>query len=201
MPYKVNMADAISIGELLIDFVPVTTGTDLTTATAFHKAAGGAPANVAVGLARLGIKSALMGKAGEDGFGRFLAHYQQATVSFQRMTALLGGAPPAGEEELEDEPLPVIGQDDDDEVAGGEGPLAARVAVAEDVARHARDYFTRGNAVLVCSGPPPESLRLPLPEGRRRTVEPGVPVLRRGRGHTTVRGNASCNDVVWAAPA
>jgi len=69
---EANMADAISIGELLIDFVPVTTGTDLTTATAFHKAAGGAPANVAVGLARLGVSSALMGKAGEDGFGRFL---------------------------------------------------------------------------------------------------------------------------------
>ena len=71
-PDEANMADAISIGELLIDFVPVTTGTDLMTATAFHKAAGGAPANVAVGLARLGVKSALMGKAGEDGFGRFL---------------------------------------------------------------------------------------------------------------------------------
>jgi fructokinase len=57
------MADAISMGELLIDFVPVTTGTDLLTATAFHKAPGGAPANVAVGLARLGVSSALMGKA------------------------------------------------------------------------------------------------------------------------------------------
>jgi len=60
------MADAISIGELLIDFVPVTTGTDRLTATAFHKAAGGALANVAVGLARLDVSSALMGKAGED---------------------------------------------------------------------------------------------------------------------------------------
>src|SRR3954447_26690874 len=59
---EANMADAISIGELLIDFVPVTTGTDLLTATAFHKAAGGAPANVAVALARLGVSSALMGK-------------------------------------------------------------------------------------------------------------------------------------------
>jgi fructokinase len=35
------MADAICMGELLIDFVPVTTGTDLLTATAFHKALGG----------------------------------------------------------------------------------------------------------------------------------------------------------------
>ncbi|EWY40293.1 fructokinase [Skermanella stibiiresistens SB22] len=66
------MADAICMGELLIDFVPVTTGTDLLTATAFQKAPGGAPANVAVGLSRLGSRSALMGRASEDGFGRFL---------------------------------------------------------------------------------------------------------------------------------
>jgi len=66
------MADAICMGELLIDFVPVTTGTDLLTAPAFQKAAGGAPANVAVGLARLGTNSALMGRASEDGFGSFL---------------------------------------------------------------------------------------------------------------------------------
>ena len=29
-----------------------------------------------------------------DGLGRFLAHYQQAGVAFQRMAAMLGGAPP-----------------------------------------------------------------------------------------------------------
>jgi fructokinase len=66
------MADAICMGELLIDFVPVTTGTDLLTAPAFQKAAGGAPANVAAGLARLGTSSALMCRASEDGFGKFL---------------------------------------------------------------------------------------------------------------------------------
>ena len=60
------MADAICMGELLIDFVPVTTGTDLLTAPAFQKAAGGAPANVA-GLARLGTSTALMCRASEDG--------------------------------------------------------------------------------------------------------------------------------------
>ena len=46
---------------------------DLGQAETFRKAAGGAPANVAVGLARLGVASAFMGKVGEDGFGRFLA--------------------------------------------------------------------------------------------------------------------------------
>ncbi|MCB1776847.1 MAG: fructokinase [Candidatus Competibacteraceae bacterium] len=67
------MANAICLGELLIDFVPTVTGTDLTDAPAFIKAPGGAPGNVAVGLARLGVESAFMGKVGDDAFGHFLA--------------------------------------------------------------------------------------------------------------------------------
>lgn len=68
------MAEIICLGELLIDFVPTTTGLDLATADTFKKAAGGAPANVAVGLARFGVSSAFMGKVGQDGFGQFLAN-------------------------------------------------------------------------------------------------------------------------------
>ncbi|HSA80476.1 MAG TPA: PfkB family carbohydrate kinase [Geminicoccaceae bacterium] len=67
------MADVVCLGELLIDFVPTVTGTSLIDAPAFKKAPGGAPANVAVGLARLGVPSAFMGKVGDDPFGRFLA--------------------------------------------------------------------------------------------------------------------------------
>ncbi|MCB1768017.1 MAG: hypothetical protein KDJ22_18520 [Candidatus Competibacteraceae bacterium] len=67
------MAQAICLGELLIDFVPTVTGTGLTDAPAFVKAPGGAPGNVAVGLARLGIESTFMGKVGDDAFGHFLA--------------------------------------------------------------------------------------------------------------------------------
>jgi fructokinase len=67
------MAGVVTFGELLIDFVPTQTGKDLASAEMFKKAAGGAPANVAVGLARLGISSAFMGMVGKDGFGRFLA--------------------------------------------------------------------------------------------------------------------------------
>jgi fructokinase len=67
------MADVICLGELLIDFVPTVTPTSLIDAPAFKKAPGGAPANVAVGLARLGVSSGFMGKVGEDPFGHFLA--------------------------------------------------------------------------------------------------------------------------------
>lgn len=67
------MAEIVCLGELLIDFVPTVTGVGLEGADTFRKAAGGAPANVAAGLARLGVASAFMGKVGEDGFGHFLA--------------------------------------------------------------------------------------------------------------------------------
>ena len=67
------MPAVITLGELLIDFVSTRAGVSLEEAPAFEKAAGGAPANVAVGTARLGVTSAFLGKVGEDAFGRFLA--------------------------------------------------------------------------------------------------------------------------------
>jgi fructokinase len=66
------MADVVCLGEVLIDFVPTVTPTTLVDAPAFKKAPGGAPANVAVGLKRLGVESAFMGKVGDDPFGHFL---------------------------------------------------------------------------------------------------------------------------------
>lgn len=47
---------------MLIDFVPTVNGISLAEAPAFKKAPGGAPANVAVGIARLGGSSAFIGK-------------------------------------------------------------------------------------------------------------------------------------------
>ncbi|MFT7587777.1 MAG: fructokinase, partial [Cellvibrionaceae bacterium] len=63
----------ICFGELLIDFVPTVNGVSLAEAPAFKKAPGGAPANVAAGLAKLGQNAAFMGKVGDDEFGRMLA--------------------------------------------------------------------------------------------------------------------------------
>lgn len=64
--------DVVTLGELLIDFVPTVSGVTLIEAPAFKKAPGGAPANVAAGLAKLGVPCAFLGKVGEDAFGTFL---------------------------------------------------------------------------------------------------------------------------------
>lgn len=66
------MVDIVTLGELLIDFVPTISGVSLTEAPAFKKAPGGAPANVAAGLAKLGVSCAFLGKVGDDPFGHFL---------------------------------------------------------------------------------------------------------------------------------
>ncbi|KAK7391107.1 hypothetical protein VNO78_19477 [Psophocarpus tetragonolobus] len=63
----------VCFGEMLIDFVPTVGGVSLSEAPAFKKAPGGAPANVAVGISRLGGSSAFIGKVGADEFGYMLA--------------------------------------------------------------------------------------------------------------------------------
>ncbi|MGP1909472.1 aminoimidazole riboside kinase [Metabacillus sp. JX24] len=57
----------ISLGEALIDFIPVDSDN-----LVYQKSPGGAPANVAVGLARLGAPSSFLGKVGDDVLGTFL---------------------------------------------------------------------------------------------------------------------------------
>lgn len=66
------MPDIIAIGEAIIDFIPTTMGKGLEDTPAFEKRPGGAPANVAVGVARLGGSSGFIGKFGQDEFGHFL---------------------------------------------------------------------------------------------------------------------------------
>jgi len=58
-------------GELLIDMISTTIG-DLTQTENFLKKFGGAPANTAVGLAKLGTNVSFIGKVGNDPFGHFL---------------------------------------------------------------------------------------------------------------------------------
>jgi fructokinase len=66
--------DVLCIGEALIDFVSRERGQTLVTATQYTAAAGGAPANVAAALAKLGRQARLVGTVGQDAFGRKIIH-------------------------------------------------------------------------------------------------------------------------------
>lgn len=66
------MPDVICLGEILIDFISTESHVTIAQAPAFEKKPGGAPANVACGLARLGVSAAFIGKVGQDHFGEFL---------------------------------------------------------------------------------------------------------------------------------
>lgn len=66
------MPDVISMGELLVEFVATQHNVALAEVPGFIKAPGGAPANVAVGLQRLGLRAGFVGKVGNDPFGVYL---------------------------------------------------------------------------------------------------------------------------------
>jgi fructokinase len=61
--------DVVSLGELLIDMVPLPS---LGAGLNFAAKPGGAPGNSAVGLAKLGRSVAMLSKVGDDAFGRLL---------------------------------------------------------------------------------------------------------------------------------
>jgi sugar/nucleoside kinase (ribokinase family) len=58
--------DVLCVGEMVIDFLP---GAE---AGSYLRNPGGAPANVAVAVARNGLASGFIGKVGQDAFGQFL---------------------------------------------------------------------------------------------------------------------------------
>ena len=66
------MGRIFTIGEALIDFIPVDQIGSLKEVNAFSKMAGGAPANVAVSASKLGSKAYFIGMVGSDSFGEFL---------------------------------------------------------------------------------------------------------------------------------
>ena len=62
----------VCFGELLIDFVALESGVTVGEASGFVKAPGGAPANVAAAVAKLGHGCAFLGQVGDDPFGHHL---------------------------------------------------------------------------------------------------------------------------------
>lgn len=65
-------ANVYCVGELLIDMFCTDVGVALKDGENFKRMAGGAPANVAAAIAKLGGASSMAGKVGDDSFGAFL---------------------------------------------------------------------------------------------------------------------------------
>ena len=68
----------VCLGELLIDFVSNESGVGVGEASGFEKKPGGAPANVAVAVKKLGHESTFITQVGDDPFGHYLAGVLQA---------------------------------------------------------------------------------------------------------------------------
>ncbi|MFI1968268.1 5-dehydro-2-deoxygluconokinase [Streptomyces cinnamoneus] len=64
--------DLIAMGRLGVDLYPLQTGVSLAQVETFGKFLGGSAANVAVAAARLGRRTALISRTGDDPFGRYL---------------------------------------------------------------------------------------------------------------------------------
>lgn len=64
--------DVITIGRCSVDLYGQQIGSRLEDITSFAKSVGGCPANIAIGTARLGLRSALITRVGNEQMGRFV---------------------------------------------------------------------------------------------------------------------------------
>jgi 5-dehydro-2-deoxygluconokinase len=64
--------DVITIGRSSVDLYGQQIGSRLEDITSFAKSVGGCPANIAIGTARLGLRSALLSRVGDEQMGRFI---------------------------------------------------------------------------------------------------------------------------------
>lgn len=64
--------DVITIGRCSVDLYGQQIGSRLEDIGSFAKSVGGCPANIAIGTARLGLKSALLSRVGDEQMGRFI---------------------------------------------------------------------------------------------------------------------------------
>jgi len=89
--------DAIFLGRLAVDLYAQQLGAKLEDVTSFAKYLGGSSANQAFGTARLGLKSAMLARVGDDHMGRFLVEclrregcdVSHVKVDRERLTALV----------------------------------------------------------------------------------------------------------------
>jgi 5-dehydro-2-deoxygluconokinase len=96
-PVRRGELDLICLGRVAVDLYAEQLGARLEDVSSFAKYLGGSPANIAFGAARLGLKSALVSRVGDDPMGRFILETLQREgcdtrgiwIDPQRLTALV----------------------------------------------------------------------------------------------------------------
>ena len=69
--------DVVTIGRSSVDLYGAQVGSRLEDMASFSKAVGGCPTNIAIGTARLGLKSALITRVGDEHMGRYIREQLQ----------------------------------------------------------------------------------------------------------------------------
>ena len=72
---KTKKYDLILVGRVAVDFNPVDYYCTLDKSTTFKRYLGGSPANIAVGLARLGKKCGFCARVSDDQLGTFVTDF------------------------------------------------------------------------------------------------------------------------------
>lgn len=67
--------DFVAVGRLCIDLNANEINRPMEDTVTFTKYVGGSPANICIGMARLGMKSSFIGKVADDQMGRFIVRY------------------------------------------------------------------------------------------------------------------------------
>ena len=70
--------EAVVMGRAGVDLYPMQLETPLEEVEGFHKYVGGFAANAATGLARLGVRVAIVSAVGDDGHGRFVRRFLES---------------------------------------------------------------------------------------------------------------------------
>src|SRR5215469_18323891 len=71
-PIRARSLDLITVGRSSVDLYGEQVGGRLEDMGSFAKYVGGSPTNTAVGAARLGLRTGLLTRVGDDHFGRFI---------------------------------------------------------------------------------------------------------------------------------
>ena len=174
------------LGDAVVDLLPDGEGRLL-------QCPGGAPANVAVGIARLGGQSAFIGRVGDDPFGRFMAK----TLADERVDVKFLRLDPAHR-------TSTVVVDLDDQ---GERSFTFMVRPSADLFLESADLptFSAGEWLHVCSialsAEPSRSATFEAMAARRAATSASTPIFARISGRMRTRCAAAwswpCRAPTW----